>query len=219
MGRSAPENRATVVLLATGLLCTVLILFGTACIWLWPPPPPPPSAECTTNDDCDPGEVCNTDTGDCEAAPTGECQTAADCAAGLYCTGVEDCVDGSCQFGPDPCAEGELCDEVADECVANENLYDVTRVDADYENRVHSLPSGHMNCTVCHHAADADAGIPDANFTGCLVCHSEDPNVASSFKKIAHDDDADNNGCRGCHDDERNPDGTWDCSFCHPLVE
>jgi hypothetical protein len=106
------------------------------------------------------------------------------------------------------CEEGEFCDTQTGECVVNENLYEVTKVDADYPDRVHFEPSGHLNCTVCHHTE------PDAANTGCLACHSDDPNVPNSFKEVAHDMNESGDGCRMCHAAEFED----NCAFCHPAV-
>ncbi|MCG3130734.1 MAG: hypothetical protein FLDDKLPJ_01506 [Phycisphaerae bacterium] len=47
-----------------------------------------------------------------------ECAADADCDDGLFCTGVETCVDGACVDGTAPCDEaaGETCNEDADAC-------------------------------------------------------------------------------------------------------
>jgi hypothetical protein len=49
-----------------------------------------------------------------------------ECDDGLFCTGDETCVGGSCQDGPDPCTDDEAfcngvesCDEGADQCVSS----------------------------------------------------------------------------------------------------
>jgi hypothetical protein len=44
-----------------------------------------------------------------------QCQTDAECDDGLFCNGVEVCLDGTCIVG-DPCP-GQSCDEATDECV------------------------------------------------------------------------------------------------------
>jgi len=45
------------------------------------------------------------------------CQTNEDCDDGKFCTGIETCVDGSCQSSGDPCASNEWCDDIDDTCV------------------------------------------------------------------------------------------------------
>jgi hypothetical protein len=45
-----------------------------------------------------------------------ECSSDGDCDDGLYCNGLETCVDGRCQPGADPCP-GQFCDEDTDICV------------------------------------------------------------------------------------------------------
>ena len=181
MKNTAPERRGTVVALSICLLCVGLVFFNVAC-----PTPPPPPPGCTSDEDCPTGQVCNTATEQCEPAPTG-------------CT------------SDDHYEEGQFCDTETGNCEPNENLYELTRVDADYENRVHFEPSGHVSCTVCHHVADAEAGMPDASGQGCVPCHSDDPNEVNSFKSVAHDMNESNDGCRFCHSDEFSD----NCKYCH----
>jgi len=45
-----------------------------------------------------------------------ECSENADCNDGLYCNGIETCVDGACERGADPCTAGEVCIEETDTC-------------------------------------------------------------------------------------------------------
>jgi Cys-rich repeat protein len=168
---------------------------------------------CTSDDDCPEGEMCNLDTGECEAAPVG-CTSDDDCPEGEVCnldTGECEAAPAGCTSDED-CAEGEFCEVTTGECIANVNLYEVTRVDADYPERVHFEPAGHMDCTVCHHAADADAGIPNAAGMSCLACHPDDPNEPNSFKNVAHDENGSGDGCRMCHAAEFEN----NCKFCHP---
>ena len=185
MENSAPRIRTAAVSAVVSMLCIGLALFGTGC------PTPPPTPGCTSDADCAGDLVCNTATGQCEEpAPVG-------------CTSDADC------------EEGQFFDTGTGECVANENLYEVTKVDADYDSRVHFEPSGHADCTVCHHAANEEAGMPNAAAQACVPCHSDDPDVANSYKAVAHDLNESGDGCRMCHAAE------WsdNCAFCHPLLE
>ena len=43
--------------------------------------------------------------------PPPQCTTDADCDDGLFCNGVETCVDGVCQNGESPCDSGQTCRE------------------------------------------------------------------------------------------------------------
>ncbi len=47
-----------------------------------------------------------------------ECRSDSDCNDGLFCTGTETCVSGSCQSSGDPCPSGTLCNEATDSCDA-----------------------------------------------------------------------------------------------------
>lgn len=50
--------------------------------------------------------------------PTGGCTTDAECDDGLFCTGTETCVSGTCQSSGDPCTGGTVCNEATDTCEA-----------------------------------------------------------------------------------------------------
>lgn len=47
----------------------------------------------------------------------GGCTGDAECDDGLFCTGTETCVSGTCQSSGNPCAASETCDEGTDTCV------------------------------------------------------------------------------------------------------
>lgn len=210
MDNATPKYKATIVALGVYLLCFGLVFLGTAC----PPTPPTPPA-CTADADCAAGEVCNLATGVCEAAPPAGCTSDADCAASEVCN-----LDtGECEPAPtgctseEDCDEGYFCDLATGDCVENVNLYATTRFDTD-KDAVHMTPSGHANCTVCHHAANDDAGIPNAAGQGCVPCHNDDPNETNSFKSVAHDLNESGDGCYMCHAAEF----ADNCKFCHPLL-
>lgn len=69
----------------------------------------PQSGCASTPVDCNEGEVCDPNTGECVPIPT--CRGDPDCDDGLFCNGRETCVDGACTDGPYPCRENEECDE------------------------------------------------------------------------------------------------------------
>jgi hypothetical protein len=48
--------------------------------------------------------------------PQGGCTADAECDDGLFCTGTETCVSGSCQSSGDPCSGGTTCNEATDSC-------------------------------------------------------------------------------------------------------
>jgi hypothetical protein len=50
--------------------------------------------------------------------PAVGCTTDPECDDGLYCTGVETCVAGTCQSSGDPCPGGTTCNEATDSCDA-----------------------------------------------------------------------------------------------------
>ncbi|UCF34982.1 MAG: cytochrome c3 family protein [Phycisphaerales bacterium] len=161
--------------------------------------------ECTSDADCAEGEVCNLDTGACEAAPVG-CTSDADCAEGEVCN-----LDtGECEAAPagctsdDDCGQGEFCNMVTGECVLNEDLFANVTFDHDFH-------SGAFSCDTCHHDG--------AGFTNCSTCHNRDEVVGGLpvLKDVMHTETSATtgySGCFSCHQD-RNPDGTRDCSVCH----
>ncbi len=63
--------------------------------------------------ECPVGQHCDLSTGEC--VPDVECVTNEDCDDELFCTGVENCVDGFCISTGNPCG-CELCDEDLDIC-------------------------------------------------------------------------------------------------------
>ncbi|UCC30743.1 MAG: hypothetical protein JSU86_00400 [Phycisphaerales bacterium] len=70
---------------------------------------------CTTGPECDDGNVCTDDAcngGLCEYTPN-----AASCDDGLFCTGTEACVGGTCVSSGDPCSAPLLCSEGLTSCV------------------------------------------------------------------------------------------------------
>jgi hypothetical protein len=48
--------------------------------------------------------------------PVVECEKNEDCDDGLFCNGIEQCVDGECVEADDPCNDDEICIEDKEEC-------------------------------------------------------------------------------------------------------
>jgi lysyl endopeptidase len=46
----------------------------------------------------------------------GGCSTDTECNDGLFCSGTESCVSGTCQSSGDPCGSGTTCNEASDTC-------------------------------------------------------------------------------------------------------
>ncbi|MCG3136287.1 MAG: hypothetical protein HJJLKODD_00113 [Phycisphaerae bacterium] len=59
--------------------------------------------------------------------PQPECTLAADCDDGVFCNGVEDCVDVRCVAGELPCPAEESCEEADEQCVAPDSSLSVTQ--------------------------------------------------------------------------------------------
>jgi hypothetical protein len=49
-------------------------------------------------------------------ASTDECTRDEECSDGIFCGGLERCVEGTCEAGATPCPPPLLCDEAADRC-------------------------------------------------------------------------------------------------------
>jgi len=197
MERSGPRFRAAAVSLVICTLCVGVVIFVAGC------PTPPPAPACTGDAECDDGLFCN----GAETCANGTCQDGANpCDAGVTCDeDTDECVEeGGCTTDGD-CEDGEFCDVQTGECVTNENLYETTALDTDFD-RVHAL---HTTCTACHHAEPVAAG-----FQSCRICHADDPNEANSFKDVAHDANESGDGCRMCHDGEF----ADNCAFCHTAL-
>ncbi len=73
---------------------------------------------------CSRAQICNEDTDSCTMSM---CTTDADCDDGLYCSGLEICVNGSCQPGAAPCSASEFCAEGTDECAPIDTGSDTIR--------------------------------------------------------------------------------------------
>ncbi|MCH7780930.1 MAG: hypothetical protein IH848_08795, partial [Acidobacteria bacterium] len=59
--------------------------------------------------------------------PQGGCTSDAECDDGLFCTGTETCVSGSCQSSGNPCAGGETCNDSTDTCDASRSVQLLSR--------------------------------------------------------------------------------------------
>jgi len=93
------------------------------------------------------------------SGPAG-CSADADCDDGDFCTGNETCNGGQCQDGPLPCAEGDLCYEDVDQCVAVQ-----CTSDSDCDNGVFCDGMGTCDAGQCV------AGTPPC--VGDAVCYEE----------------------------------------------
>lgn len=201
------------LVLAVGLVLGVGLMFGvTGC--------PSTGTECTANDDCPDGQICQD--GDC-VVPAPECTTSedcsngqvcqdgecvpcdadADCDDGLFCTGAETCVDGACQAGTEPCAEGQTCDEANDECTGGAVVSPYSTVEFDHD--FHMTAEG-VTCTNCHHAE------PNAAGTACDVCHLDE--WLGGVPKLK---EAQHWTCRTCHDERAGE--RVRCDTCHTALK
>jgi hypothetical protein len=95
---------------------------------------------------------------------------------------------------------GGMVDSSAKQGTAEAVVYPYSEVRFDHTEHMEAV-----ECESCHHEG--------ASTTKCAVCHDRHDVVAGVriLQDIMHSPDG---GCRQCHDD-RNPDDTWDCSFCH----
>ena len=85
----------------------------------------------------------------------GCCYSDAECSDGLYCTGVETCVNLNCQPGSgNPCVSPEWCDEDQDSCIICTGDYDCD-----------GFIDGEDNCLSSHNPGQEDTSPPGGN--GC----------------------------------------------------
>jgi hypothetical protein len=98
--------------------------------------------------------------------PDGGCTGDPECDDGLFCTGTETCVGGSCQSSGDPCSGGDVCNEATDTCDAPacdndgacEAGEDCNNCPNDCREKTTGAPSGRYCC---------DGDLPDCGNTGC----------------------------------------------------
>jgi len=118
--------------------------------------------------------VCDEDTDTCV-----ECLDSGDCDDGLYCTGVETCVDNACVDGEEPCGsdperpycyeEGESCEE----CVLDEHCISGYRC---YRNTC--SPRGSLVVEKSMVKAGRTRGTDSLKFSGYLSASLHDMNSA-----------------------------------------
>ena len=116
---------------------------------------------------CGPPEHCDEENYACYP-----CTLDDDCSDGLFCTGVEACIDEICSYGDDPCP-GQYCRELDDRCVDCLDAADCD--DADWCNGLESCSADGL-CEVgpvatdcnSNHVEDAcdvaDGWSPDCNY-------------------------------------------------------
>ncbi len=129
-------------------------------------------------DGTDQVNVTNTDPwdGDPVWIPSAGCLEDIECDDGVFCNGIETCVDGSCEPGVDPCP-GELCDEVTDTCAGC--LEDIECDDGLFCNGIEICVDGSCEPGVnpcpgqsCDEATDACVGcLADTDCTDGLFCN------------------------------------------------
>ncbi len=98
--------------------------------------------------------------------PVPGCTGDPECDDGLFCTGAETCVGGSCQSSGDPCGGGTVCNEATDSCDAPacdddgscEAGEDCNNCPNDCRSKTGGKPSGRYCC---------DGDLPDCGDTRC----------------------------------------------------
>ena len=123
-----------------------------------------------------PGETVENCPGDCQLAA---CSADADCDDGLYCNGVETCLNGSCQSGlPPSCGSGKVCDEGLDACVAPPACAgdadcsdgDACTIDACIDGDCSHTDIPSCNPAACFKGAPDGSCHPKELGTGCPDC-------------------------------------------------
>ena len=218
-------------LAAVAASATLLVWFGLlpGCGGLFP------WLECTTDDDCREGEVC--EDGVCVCAPCVECTTDADCCPG------EICDDGVCVEAPGPectinddCAEGEVCDDgvCVEAPVGPADTFPTSLHDSNFRGMetfysaanggfetVTNVAYDDLACKVCHDKSRFENADPPVDWPGtesCANCHA---NLADPSEGI------DDSLCLGCHGRQKAEAGMFDdvhrtkgmaCTACHGSV-
>lgn len=135
------------------------------------------SSSCCGDALCEaPGETGDNCPGDCQPEL---CSADADCSDGLYCNGVETCLNGSCQAGlPPSCGEGAICDEDLDACIDAPSCQadsDCSDGDACTLDQCSDGDCTHTDILSCNPAA-CFKGVPNGSChpkelgTGCPDC-------------------------------------------------
>ncbi|MBN1653371.1 MAG: hypothetical protein JXA30_06295 [Deltaproteobacteria bacterium] len=86
-----------------------------------------------------------------------ECTDQAGCDDGLFCNGLESCVEGACQNGADPCASNQSCDEQLDQCVTSSTTPDAGAAGASGAAGAAGAAAG---------ASGSEGGLADAGLSG-----------------------------------------------------
>ena len=98
--------------------------------------------------------------------PQGGCTTDAECDDGLFCTGTETCVSGSCQSSGDPCTGGTVCNEATDTCDApvcdNDGTCEAGEDCNNCPNDCRQKTNGNPNSRYC-----CDGDLPDCGDSRC----------------------------------------------------
>lgn len=171
--------------------------------------------------------------------PPPECETDADCDDCQFCTGEETCVDGECQEGTNPCAEGEICDEEIDVCVGEEPECE-ENADCDdglFCNGAETCVDGECQegeypCAIgqiCNEETDACEPGPVTGCTSdddcdegefCDIVSGECVEGQNPYTETAFDHDFHSDtlslDCTNCHHDGA---GFTSCSDCHDRDE
>ena len=176
--------------LRTATILSALWLGGLFGLWGCDPEPPV-DGDADIEDDAD-VTVCD---------PAEECCSAADCTDGIFCNGVERCVEGECELGePIDCDDGLAC--TTDECDEYSNLcvYEPDNSACDDDD----LCNGTERCEPADSDADEEGciqGLP-------LICDDGD-DCTTDF--------CDDNECRArVRDGDGDGHGDRTCQVCSP---
>jgi mono/diheme cytochrome c family protein len=198
------------------------------------------AAECTTNDDCADGEVCQD--GECVAggAPNIEAgqvtydERCKSChgdpgqdngtVAGDVIAADEALIESVLTGEDHPPVEGLTEEDYANlgAYIEDERQDDgdgAPDLDAPYATVTfdHAFHLQAFECTTCHHPEPVDAKL-----AACDVCHLDEwvggvPRLKEAMHTPGGVSVVGNAGCRACHD-VKTEDGSWQCSFCHQLL-
>ena len=194
------------MVVATGVSLLVCLAWATGCGWI----PPEPTPECTTDADCEEGQVC--EDGVCVPGPEPECTTDADCEEGEVCED-EVCIEapvGPADTFPTSLHDANLRGMETFYSAANGGFETITGVAYD-----------DLACSICHDKSRFENADPPVEWPGtdsCANCHADLADPAEGIN-----DDL----CLGCHGRQKaeaamfgdvHRDAGVECTACHGSV-
>ncbi len=155
---------------------------------------------------CAEGTTCDETTDQCSSGTTSACNLDSDCDDGLFCSGVERCVNGACQAGSTPCGAGTTCDEATAMCQPAQGCSADT--DCDDDNPCTEDACVNLTCISVNISGACDDGVfcngPETCQSGSCVSGSPPCSAEACDEALAKCEcstDADCDDTNPCTDD------------------